>query len=100
MLTNILSISFAAAIIYYVSRTRSRWCCVHPAAQFCVYYYFLTIFRACALAQSVVLPPGDWEKKNILPLNEIMELRRKRQAMKYAVLTGGAPPPPPSQVRP
>jgi hypothetical protein len=46
----------------------------------------------------VVLPPGDWEKKNILPLNEIMELRRKRQAMKYAVLTGGAPPPPPKVV--
>jgi hypothetical protein len=45
-----------------------------------------------------VLPPGDWEKKNILPLNEIMELRRKRQAMKYAVLTGGASPPPEQQV--
>jgi len=51
------------------------------------------------LDDSVVLPPGDWEKKNILPLTEIMELRRKRQAMKYAVLTGGAPPPPPKPLK-
>ena len=62
--------------------------------------YTIIFLQYFAHAQSVVLPPGDWEKKNILPLNEIMELRRKRQAMKYAVLTGGAPPPPPSQVRP
>ena len=61
MLTNILSISFAAAIIYYVSRTRSRWCCVHPAAQFCIYYYFLTIFRACAVGGAAAWWLGEEE---------------------------------------
>ena len=61
MLTNILSISFAAAIIYYVSRMRSRWCCVHPAAQFCIYYYFLTIFRACAVGGAAAWWLGEEE---------------------------------------
>jgi len=34
------------------------------------------------LDDSVVLPPGDWDRKHILPINEIMEMRQRRKARK------------------
>ena len=30
------------------------------------------------LDDSVVLPPGDWDEKHILPINEIKEMRQRR----------------------
>eukprot|EP00092_Neocalanus_flemingeri_P029142 GFUD01031630.1.p1 GENE.GFUD01031630.1~~GFUD01031630.1.p1 ORF type:complete len:1420 (+),score=451.00 GFUD01031630.1:163-4422(+) len=34
------------------------------------------------LDDSVVLPPGDWDRKHILPMNEIIEMRQRRKARK------------------
>jgi len=34
------------------------------------------------LDDSVVLPPGDWDRKHILPINEIMEMRQRRKTRK------------------
>ena len=34
------------------------------------------------LDDSVVLPPGDWDRKHILPINEIMEMRQRRKVRK------------------
>merc|ERR1719427_1784674 len=34
------------------------------------------------LDDSVVLPPGDWDRKHILPINEIMEIRQRRKTRK------------------
>ena len=34
------------------------------------------------LDDSVVLPPGDWDRKHILPINEIMEMRQRRKERK------------------
>ena len=34
------------------------------------------------LDDSVVLPPGDWDSKNLLSLGEIQELRKRRKALK------------------
>ena len=34
------------------------------------------------LDDSVVLPPGDWDMKHILPINEIMEMRQRRKTRK------------------
>ena len=31
------------------------------------------------LDDSVVLPPGDWDRKHILPINEIMEMKQRRK---------------------
>ena len=31
------------------------------------------------LDESVVLPPGDWDKKNLLSMSEIHELKRKKR---------------------
>ena len=36
------------------------------------------------LDESVVLPPGDWDSKNLLSMSEIDELRRKRQEVKLS----------------
>ncbi len=40
------------------------------------------------LDESVVLPPGDWDSKNLLSINEIQELRKRRLERK-ATLAGG-----------
>jgi hypothetical protein len=43
----------------------------------------------------VVLPPGDWDKKHILPIAEITELRNRRKERKEKltiVANGGLPP--------
>merc|ERR1719397_24813 len=34
------------------------------------------------LDDSVVLPPGDWDRKHILPINEIMEMKQRRKERK------------------
>ena len=31
------------------------------------------------LDDSVVLPPGDWDRKHIMPINEIMEMKQRRK---------------------
>ena len=31
------------------------------------------------LDETVVLPPGDWDKKNLLSMSEIQELKRKKR---------------------
>ena len=31
------------------------------------------------LDETVVLPPGDWDKKNLLSMSDIMELKRKKR---------------------
>jgi hypothetical protein len=31
------------------------------------------------LDETVVLPPGDWDKKNLLSMADIMELKRKKR---------------------
>jgi hypothetical protein len=48
----------------------------------------------------VVLPPGDWDKKNILPIAEITELRnrRKERKEKLNIAANGGQPPPDKQV--
>ena len=37
------------------------------------------------LDESLVLPPGDWESKNLLSMNEIREMKRKKRERKDAV---------------
>lgn len=38
------------------------------------------------LDESVVLPPGDWDSKNLLSISEIQEMRkRRRERMQAAV---------------
>ena len=36
------------------------------------------------LDESVVLPPGDWDSKNLLSIEEIQEMRRRRKDRKAA----------------
>lgn len=38
------------------------------------------------LDDSVVLPPGDWDSKNLLSLNEIQEIRKRRKRRQMAEL--------------
>ena len=37
------------------------------------------------LDESVVLPPGDWDKKNLLSMADIMELKRKKRLRLAAI---------------
>ena len=37
------------------------------------------------LDESVVLPPGDWDRKNLLSMADIMELKRKKK-LRLAVI--------------
>ena len=37
------------------------------------------------LDETVVLPPGDWDRKNLLSMADIMELKRKKRIRLAAI---------------
>lgn len=41
------------------------------------------------LDDSVVLPPGDWDRKNLLPMAQMMEMRKRRKERKAGMLHVG-----------
>ena len=54
------------------------------------YSWSLPSFSDPSIAQSVLLPPGDWDRRNLLPMSKILDMRRRIKERKEAKL-GGTP---------